>query len=275
MDLPELSLDEIKKVSLDILIEISKICDTQGIKYFLAYGTLIGAIRHNGFIPWDDDVDIMLPRNDYNCLTQYFIENEKELYPLKLFSTSVNKKYPYVINRICNVEYVINTDNEEDCGMGIFVDLYPLDGMGNDYSKAKMKKIRANIYSSLCFLSTRIKYKRSFTKGKIKQVLKEPAFMISHLFGKDFFVNKLKKIQEKTEYKDSKYVGNLVWSTYMLKDIYMRKWFRTSVDVEFEGHFVKAPIGYHEYLTSIYGDYMMLPPQNERYAHHFYEAYKK
>ena len=275
MSVSELSLDEIKRHSLQILIEIAKICDRQGITYFLGYGTLIGAIRHKGFIPWDDDIDVLLPRNDYNRLAQYFIKNERNLYPLKLFGTSVNDKYPYAINRICNVDYIIHTDNEADCGMGIFVDLYPLDGLGNNYGKAKIYKIKANMYSSLCFLSTRKQIKKSFTKGKAKQFLKIPAFVFAHILGKDYFIKKLDEIQRKTEYRNSKYVANLIWGAYMLKDIYLRKWFQTSVDVEFEGYQVKAPIGYREYLTHLYGDYMKMPPENERYAHHFYKVYKK
>ena len=108
----ELSLQEIQKGSLEILRIVAKICDKQGLIYYLAYGTLIGAIRHKGFIPWDDDIDIWMPRNDYKKFIEYFIKHKDELKPYELFSVYNNVDYPYEISRISDNRYVLDVDNE-------------------------------------------------------------------------------------------------------------------------------------------------------------------
>lgn len=95
----EMTNKEMQEVELEILKVLSKICEEQKLDYFLMYGTLLGAARHKGFIPWDDDLDIMMKRSDYDKLIEYLIEHEKELAPYKLFSKSNNANYPFMISR--------------------------------------------------------------------------------------------------------------------------------------------------------------------------------
>ena len=102
-----LELDEIQKQSVKILYTLDSICRQEGIKYFLGYGTLLGAVRHNGFIPWDDDIDVMMPRKDYEKFEKKKKKHSEELYPLALFSQETESKYPYVIDRLCDTRYSI------------------------------------------------------------------------------------------------------------------------------------------------------------------------
>ncbi len=134
MNRNELSTREIQDVSLEILKQVADICEELNLRYYLMYGTLIGAIRHHGFIPWDDDVDIMMPRPDYERLLEFFEKNK--IGDLTVFSHENNDRYPYMIARISDDRYVIECENEESIGMGVFIDIYPFDGLGNSREEA-------------------------------------------------------------------------------------------------------------------------------------------
>lgn len=271
----ELSMREIQETSLDVLMHIHNLCKKLGLRYYLAYGTLIGAIRHKGFIPWDDDVDIMMPRDDYKKLIQYFMENEKELYPLKLFSYYNDMDYPYMISRISDDRYWLDVDNEKDYGIGVFVDVYPLDGVGNSESEYTKRKKRASNYSSLCYLSTREHFEIGTTKSKIKKIIKYPAYLYAKMTGKDAFLKKLEKMAKEKSYDECEFVGCLVWGTDGIKAVFPKEWLAETTLVEFEGKEFFAPKMYDEVLSRLYGDYMKLPPEEKRISHHFYRAYRK
>lgn len=271
----ELTMKEIQSGSFEILRAVSKICDDQGLTYYLAYGTLIGAIRHKGFIPWDDDIDIWMPREDYKKLIDYFVENKEETFPYELFSVYNNKDYPYEISRISDSRYVLEVDNEAPYGIGLFIDIYPLDGVGNNEEEYTKLKNKASKYSSLCFLSTRLKFEKGSTKGRIKSAIKLPAFLYSKLMGKKYWINKLETMANESDYQSSAYIGALVWGHDGIKAIFPKEWFSETSAVEFEGIMFKAPKEYDKILSRLYGDYMKLPSEKNQIPHHNYKAYKK
>ena len=151
----KLSFREVQEASYSVLQHIDTICSDHSWTYFLAYGSLIGAYRDGGIIPWDDDIDIMMPRPDFDKFKAYFIEHSSELMPLKIFDHSVNKNYPHVIPRISDTRYKLVFENEKDYGIGAFVDIYPLDGVGNDKKEAERFCRKMKRLASLCFLSGR------------------------------------------------------------------------------------------------------------------------
>lgn len=271
----ELSLQEIQKGSLEILRIVAKICDKQGLIYYLAYGTLIGAIRHKGFIPWDDDIDIWMPRNDYKKFIEYFIKHKDELKPYELFSVYNNVDYPYEISRISDNRYVLDVDNEAPYGIGLFIDIYPLDGVGNSETEYTRLKNKASRYSSLCFLSTRLRFEKGTTKSKLKMAIKFPAFFFSKILGKKFWINQLEKMGNTSDYTGSKYIGALVWGHDGVRAIFPKEWFSKTCSVDFEGEKYTAPVEYDKVLTRLYGDYMKLPSEKKRIPHHNYKAFRK
>lgn len=275
MNRTEMPMGQIQQESLKILDTVSALCDKLNLRYYLAYGTLIGAVRHKGFIPWDDDIDIMMPRQDYKVLLDYFRDHADELKPLELFSIYNCPEYPYMITRISNSDYVLDVHNEKPYGLGLFIDIYPMDGMGCTEAEYEALKGKASRYSSLCFLSTRLHCEKGNTKSKLKMAVKYPAFLLAKLCGKDVFIKKLEAMAAKCDYDTSEYVGCLVWGSDGTKGVFPKAWFESTADVEFEGRTYKAPVGYHQVLTRLYGDYMQLPPEKDRIAHHFYKAYKK
>ena len=247
--------------SLEILKKIAEICDSEGFTYYLAYGTLIGAVRHKGFIPWDDDLDIMMPRKDYDKFIRYFRNNADKLYPFKLFDYDINKDYPYGLSRISDVRFRMVPENEKECGMGTFVDIYVLDGLGNDYKTAYSYQKKTAALASLVFLSTRKSFARDNTKGNLKMLFKFFVFIYAKIMGKDYFLKKLKKYENKFDFDNSEYIANNQWASVAKIVIYKRKIFESVSEMSFENLKFKVPTNYHEVLNASYGDYMKLPPE--------------
>ena len=269
----ELSTREIQEVSLEILKNITDVCEKINLRYALIYGTLIGAVRHHGYIPWDDDVDIMMPRPDYNQLLDYL--SEHKLPNLTVFNRNTHPEYPYMITRISDDRYILEMDNEKSVGMGIFIDIYPYDGLGKTKDEAVKYGLKGDRLSSLCYQATRKHFAMETTVSPIRKVLKFPVFLISKIIGKNFFQNKLDKLAGMKEYDNSEFVGCVIWLSWGEKDIFKREWFDETIMMPFENYSFRVPKHYDEVLRHEYGDYMILPPEKDRIGHHFYRAYKK
>lgn len=271
----ELSLREDQLAAFEILKEVAKICDKEGFTYYLAYGTLIGAIRHHGFIPWDDDIDIWMPRPDYERFLNYFEINKDELQPLAAFNQKTCKDYPYMITRISDTRYWLDVTNEKNYGIGTFIDIYVLDGIGSDYNEAKRIALAAKRYSSFLFQSTREKFQIGITKGIKKRLLKFPVYCYAKLRGKLYFINKLQGLVDRNRYEDSKYVGVISWCVNDMREVMDKSWYSETVRWKFEDCEFAIPGGYDKILKQIYRDYMQLPPEKDRLPHHLYKTYKK
>lgn len=199
----KLSLQENQKIAVGILDAVSKVCDEQGYRYYLVFGTLIGAVRHKGFIPWDDDLDIMMPRPDHDRFVEYFVNHREEFQNLKIFTPDLNKEYPYMITRVSDDRYRIVMENEKPYGMGAFIDIYPYDGMGDTWEEAVKFERRGDYLSSLCFQAARVHLEKGITKSKIRKIIKPAVFLLSKAIGKDFFIAQLKKQARKKPYDTS------------------------------------------------------------------------
>lgn len=267
-------MSEIQIVSLEILKQIDTICNLLNIKYCLAYGTLIGAIRHKGFIPWDDDIDILMPRPDYEKFKKYVNSHSDELKPLKLFDSSVTN-YPYLLPRLSNDDYTVVVDNEKPYGMGIFIDIYVLDGIGDTFNEAWNFIKKTSKYPRLIFLSTRNHYHFGTTKGFIKRLLKIPAFYYAKIMGKSFFEKKLMRMIDTTSYDKKNYVGCAIWCERPKWAVVKKDVIENLIEAPFENYKFKIPKDYDSQLRQWYGDYMQLPPEKDRIYHHLYKAYKK
>lgn len=258
----------------EILKFLDKFCRENNLKYFLMYGSLIGAVRDKGIIPWDDDIDIMMPRPDYDRLIQ--ICASKDIAPFKLFEKSLVSKYPHPIARMSDQRYKIDFENEKDYGIGLFVDIYPLDGVGNDFAKAQQLVRKANKNASLCFLTSRKHFGKDNTNSAIRMLAKYPAYIFANLFGNDYFIKKAQVFCTKYSYEQSKYVSGVAqpWREKKgeNKNIYKKEWFELT-EAEFEDRKFFIPKGYDEILKMGYGDYMTPLPEDQRGTHHTYDTY--
>lgn len=269
-----LKMEDIQKISFEILRVIKAICEKEHLHYALAYGTLIGAVRHKGYIPWDDDVDIMMPRPDFEKLMEYFKSHNDQLLPYMPLNRSVNKDYPYTMTRIIDTRYILDVANEKPCGMGVFVDIYVLDGAGNTMEEAQKLLHKTKKYPSSIFLSTRLKLKNGGTKGVVKNILKPFFYLYVKIMGRSYFERKLYQIISRYYYDEFSYLGCLEWDN--LGDSAMAKYdIENPVEVEFNGEKFLAPSNWDYYLTRAYGDYMTPPPVKDRVYHHLYKAYRK
>ena len=274
MEEKRIKLADSQKIAFEVLKKVTSVCEEQNIRYYLVFGTLVGAIRHKGFVPWDDDVDIMMPRPDHDRFVKYFVEHPEKFENLKIFNPELNSDYPYMITRVSDDRYRIVMYNEKPYGMGVFIDIYPYDGLGNTWKEAVKFERRGDRLSSLCFQATRVHLEKGITKSTFRKIIKLPVFIFSKAVGKDFFQKKLLQQARVKPYETTKYVGNAVWGSGGEICIYDRKLFSDYVLVDFEGEKFRAPKGYDAFLRHIYGDYMKLPPKKYRRPHHGYYVIK-
>lgn len=269
----ELSIREIQSVSLEILKQIADLCEELNLRYSLSYGTLLGAVRHHGYIPWDDDVDIMMPRPDYEKLLDYL--STHKLPHLTLFNPETCPAYPYMISRVSDDRYYIDMENEDDYGMGIFIDIYPFDGLGQTKKEAVSFGLKGDRLSSFCYQATRKHFAIETTTSTFRKIIKLPVFLVSKCIGKDFFQKKLEKLAGVKDYDTSEYVGCVVWLSGGENEIFPRKWLDETIFMPFENYMFRVPKEYDCFLRYKYGDYMQLPPEKDRIGHHAYKAYRK
>ncbi len=266
----EMSLKEIQDESFKVLLKIKEIFDKNNWKYFLTYGTLIGAVRHHGFIPWDDDIDIWVPRDDYEKFIDYCIRNKEELKPFELIHYTTNKNYIYPIARFSDSRYEIKYNIAKDYGLGLFVDIYPLDGYRNDRKqKKKIAKYRRCV--GICGLKEYVKSNNFF-----KNIIKYPycKYVLKKYKMSDLLF-KMDKIAQKYDYKKEEEVQCVEWNDN--KTVFKKEWIMNQEDsfLDFNGIMFRVPYDYHEVLKAEYGNYMELPPKEQQVGHHYYSAYKK
>lgn len=263
----QICLEEIKKIELDILSYVDNVCKENGLRYFLCGGTLLGAIRHKGFIPWDDDIDIIMPRPDYDKLLEIIKSNTESKY--KLLSID-QKDYYYNFSKIVDSETELHENAFQDIeNLGVYIDIFPLEGMPLDEKLCKkhfkkIDKVRKRINSF------------AIPKPKIRKNLFEYFKSIYYYTANKKaslteFQNKYLNLVRQYDYNNS----TIVYATggaYGMRDIFSKELFLEVINVEFEGHYFYAPKEYDRYLKGLYGNYMELPPINKRVSNHCFEA---
>lgn len=261
--------DSIKSIELSTLCTIHNFCRENNISYSLGYGTLLGAIRHKGFIPWDDDIDIIMLRKDYDLLLKNFptiINN------VSLASIERNHKW----NRAYAVAYDINTikietidGNVEDIGVGI--DIFPIDDVPqNEKDWCKYNRIRKLLLN--LYLLKIVKWRKG--RGGLKNIFLLFAKTLLSLLSTRKIAQMIDKYAKKKNGIDSQYVFENV-EDLSSKQRFSKFWFNDYCDVEFENYKFKAISSYDEFLKASYGDYMTLPPIEKQTTHHSYTAYWK
>jgi len=247
-----LSLQEKRRVYLGILKEIDKFCTQYDIRYYLACGTLIGAVRHKGFIPWDDDLDVFVPEPDFKRFAQLYSSNS-----FKLVTCYNYDKHPYPFGRL----YDNRTCSESDFGVG--VDIYIIYGAPSDVNCQKMHQNKVFRY---------IKRKRFWLKYArcLEKLHLWPFYNVAY---KMMNCNIKKAVHEfeKFGFEESEYIWPYGGGKLNLK----KEFYGNPVRIPFEDGFYNAPEHYHEVLTAGYGDYMKLPPEEKRQPYHNRKCYWK
>lgn len=268
----ELNLREIQLASLKILEDIDNFCRNNSIKYFIFFGTLIGAVRHKGFIPWDDDIDIAMPRSDYDRFLKEYGKDGK----YRLVNYENDNHCPFMITRISDDSYKLFSKYGPNYKIGTFIDVYPLDGVGNDVLHAKIASKFSRKYASRLSksLERNIYGVVNDTHHGLKKWILLFTYIIPKLKGSSFYREKLLELRNQyPEYNNSKYVGCVTWAM-LASEYFQREWFEQIIDMKFENIIVMGPAEYDKVLTQNFGNYMELPPVKDRIAHHYYKIYK-
>ena len=259
---------EIQQMELGIMEYIHEVCQKIGVKYFLAYGSLIGAVRHKGFIPWDDDMDICMLREDYEKLQDYLIANPDERYEVMSYKNNLNYVYPFMKVQD-NQTYLLEEDVRIDSNMGIYVDIFPVDGYEDDsVFKDKMTRLIKKRQLS-CYTFKGI----TNTKSILNSLIRYISVIIFYFTNTNKYIRGIDELAKSRKVDDYELVDYLIYKD-MNKPVWKREWLKQTITGVFEGKEFMIPKNYHEILTSDYGDYTQLPPVELRFSHHDFQLWK-
>ena len=264
-------ISQVKSIQLEIMDYFHSWCMENNIKYFISAGTLIGALRHKGFIPWDDDIDVVMLRKDYDHLIATFPNTETGKYRLYSIEVDNNCTKPYA--KIYDSQTVMIEGNERiETTLGVNIDIFPLENATDDIQDAIRMKKQIKIYDNILG----VKLLDHSDRGKTKNFLVGLLRMLSIPFTCGWLIHNI--IRRATKYKDnedSRFIVNAVIYAKGEKEILEREWFKETVELDFEGRKYLAPVGADQYMHRLFGDYMQLPPEDKRVSHHSFKAYYK
>lgn len=259
----EISIEESKKIQIEILNDIDTFCRRNNLKYSLAYGTLIGAVRHKGFIPWDDDIDIIMPRQDYD---KFMREYRNPIYKVLNYQTDA-RCHTVFAEVYDDRTYLIHGRHI----LGVFVDIFSIDGFPVDsqlesYCAEFIKKQKAVVR------------KRSIYKNSKEKIKEYASYIIRNILyprKRSTYIAEFESLYSSHKIDDSPNSGYVEYGCDWHKEVMPSYIFKDYIELPFEGKNYMCIRHYHEYLSRIYGDYMQLPPEDQRVGHHAFKTYWK
>lgn len=264
------SVEELKEIQLSILLKIHEFCVDHDIHYSLSCGTLLGAIRHKGYIPWDDDIDIQMLRSDYNKLQQEFPKVYKDI---SLFTLERVPEW----TRAYGCAFDTRTIEVEDLsgqteGVGVGIDVFPIDKVPDDEKEWLSYNRKRTFWQNVYFIKAmRWSAKRSL-KNNLFMCLAKCAVVFMSL---NDIAKRIDRLSQKYNSTDSRYVYENCQGITKGSNRYLLDDFSEYIDCVFEGHSLKIVKGYDDNLKNLYGDYMKLPPVDQRTSTHTFTAYWK
>lgn len=264
MELTNQQITELKQRELELFRAFIDVCEKLGIKYYVVAGTLLGAVRHQGFIPWDDDIDIAMFRKDYDT----FIQQGQQYMPRDFFiqTHDTDPDFPANFCKIRNsaTTFVESSMANRRINHGVFIDIFPLDFYPE----------KGRLFFEIMHKLQIIRITDAFVPSRgMKKITK-----IIRIFTRLLYPSitaavhaREKMISSVPPPEDNLVISNS--SIYRRREIVPYSWYGDGVTLDFEGLKVTAPVRYHELLSHLYGDYMQPPPESERIPHHFVSAF--
>lgn len=258
-------MNDLQKVEFEILKVFVNICNRLNLRYYLVCGSALGAAKYGGFIPWDDDIDVAMPRKDYSI----FCEKATKMLPQHLFlqNCHTEKNYPYIYSKIrdSRTTYIEKGMSKLDINHGVYIDLFPLDGYPDDIKEQqkleKKKRRHQLIYLSCLTIDLPLKVRVFVFAEKILCIPRKAA-----TYAKNF-----EKIISAYPLENSKYWcnhGN--WQGHLEYAPFEQ--YGNGTMVKFEGLDVRIPAKYDQYLTQKYGDWRADIPESQKQGHHYYKV---
>lgn len=264
-------IKELQKIELDILVSAVHYFEKNDISYFLCGGSMLGAVRHNGFIPWDDDIDVLVPREDYDKLLADMSATSMEEEHVEVLKPGM-ENYPYPYIKIVNTKTLVKDENiiPQFNVHGVWIDIFPLDHFPDKHIMHKIYLYRLKFWRWA--IGSYMKPHGLETGGVFANFLFGVMYKLSGGYRKltvkiDSLARKMNR-----KYSKSKHYGDGAWPDSM-KDYFEEDWIKPLVKHSFEEYEFNIPVNYHEYLQHFYGDYMTPPPEDKR-NYHIITAYK-
>lgn len=264
----KMSLKDIQQVSLNILKDVHQFCVDHQISYTLFGGTMIGAIRHQGFIPWDDDVDIAMPRPDY----EKFLASYKSNNGYKLFASGTKENF-LAFSRVCEmndtrvVNEILPWSNQQT---GVWIDIFPLDGAPDDKDKSVvlLKSLRRRWVKCCYARAAHAPYSSAKNlMGKIKLLIKKSIYNDTFI-PVDYVVRKYIETATKIVWGETNHFWNCSYLRYGMREYQEMNDFSYTIQVSFEDSLFFVCNGYDHLMRTKYGDYMQLPPNEKQKSNH-------
>ncbi len=259
-----LDINELKQIQLDMLKIFIDICSKNNLQYFLVGGTCLGAVRHRGFIPWDDDIDVGMPREDYEKFSKIA---SKELPEFLFFQTAeTDPQYPMSYGKIrnSNTTYIETSSKYLKIHHGVYMDVFPLDGISDKKIVQRIVSFKKKIYSKRI---SNVFYAPNAKQTVLKKFVNGLILLMYPNIQKT--IAKRERLFRRKDYGKSKTVVLFggIWGS---REIMPKEIFGEGTQGVFEGVTVTLPQDYDAYLTRIYGDYMTPPPPEKRQGHHYF-----
>ncbi len=257
-------MTEVQSKLLDMLVWFDRFCRENGLRYYALGGTLLGAVRHEGFIPWDDDVDVGMPRTDYEKLAGLLGGEIHDGYVLETVQ-SEDPKFCYPFTKLYDTPTTLAEHVSTGLKRGLFLDIFPLDGIGNgeepDFGWFRKIKHRNQFYIA-----------RITAVRKGRSALKNMAVVLSKAIPGKVLDNRALRIRidgmcRKYDFESCRWAGSLL-GNWWEKELMAREIFGEPKEYRFEGHTILGIEHAEDYLTAIYGDWRQLPPEEKRFTHH-------
>ena len=257
-----IDIEEQKEIMLSMMDNIDSFCRNNGIKYFLYGGSLIGAVRHGGYIPWDDDIDICMLRDDYDRFLSSYNDSKGRYL---LIHPGNNKNYYLPTAKVYDDYTILDEKIPGGMKIGIYIDIFPLDYSYDDYDMACRYGNKIGFFRKIIRIkNVPILQNRRFYKNAILYALK----LLVSFIPKRYAIDRVCMLSSAFRGKKSKYVGQFTQMTYESKEIYETDWFNEAIDHDFEGREYCIPVLYDDVLKKEFGDYMTLPPKEKQIPHH-------
>lgn len=264
----EIFIDDIRKIQLAMMDFIDSLCREKGIRYSLSCGTLLGAVRHHGYIPWDDDIDIFMLRPDYERIIEEIKKSENSRYRILTPFTDSNYYYPFA--KLCDMSTRILEGNDRSLPeMGVYIDIFPVDGLPND---ARLRKRYWNRIRIVKKFNTMIYQKKVRGEGFVKGVFRRVIFFLFKPMASNRLARYLNILATKCSVGDSEFIACSIFG-YGEREQLPASVFSEFIDIPFEQKQYRAIKNYDLYLSNLYGDYMTLPPAEQRQRKHGFHAF--
>lgn len=269
-----LTLDEVKEIQVDILKDVTAVCRENDLQYYLVYGTLLGAVRHSGFIPWDDDIDIALPRDDFDKLESIYRSRPPKQY--RWVDYKDDSRIRHNIAKLCDrrtflTEGWMAAVHEVPLPLGVCIDIFALDGVPRTSIIKELHYRRVKLLKMLMSMSTADTTKprplhKKLIIALVKWLMSEPSVRRA---VHELLDNAIRQYEFDSSEEVCTYLG-----AYGKKGIFPKTWIGEGATLVFEGLSLSVFRQYDKYLSQIYGDYLELPPVEQRKSPHQYRAFR-